>query len=280
MPVELNKIFRNVDGKPVGTGLWVPDEREADLVPPLLSVLRSRYDMKDITDLLNDPRRKPARVRFPSKQFIRNQGRRGSCNGYSCAKALERARVAQGMPHIPLSGESVYAAINRGVDRGSGLKQGMEHLLRVGVAPEDMVRHEEYLWRNISQEAKDAMPRFRGFECYGSPDEETLFVGIGLGFIGVVAVEFSSAMQKLNSHGVAGWSRGRGNHSVGVDDIRIRNGRIEFDYFNSHGLRYGQEGKAWLTWDQHFAQPSQVHQFFLIRAATNDPKNDPLIKVA
>jgi hypothetical protein len=279
MPIEQAEKFKNVDGEMVGTGLWVPDEKDQS-TPTLLSSLTTRYDIQDAKQILENPRRKPARVRFPSKQYIRNQGSRGSCNGYSIAKALERARVARGLPYVALSGESIYAGINGGRDQGSGLKPGMDWLQTRGVAPESMVRHQEYLWRNISKEARDAMSRFRGFECYAAPDEENLFIGITIGFIAVVAVHFGGAMQQLDSHGVAGALRGVGNHSVGVDDVRIRNGRIEFDYFNSHGLRYGQEGKAWLTWDRHFAQPSRYHQFFLIRASTDDPKGDTKIEVA
>jgi len=273
MPIEQNEIFRNVDGTDVGTGLWVPDRKE-ETHEPLLKYLQTRVDMKDVQDILADPRRKTARERFPSARFIRSQGSRGSCNGYAIAKALERCRVARGLEHVPLSGEFIYAAINGGRDQGSGLAPGMKHIEKVGTSPESMVKHQEYLWKNIPEQAKAVASQFRGVECYAAPDEENLTVGIALGFIAVVAVHFSSRMQQLDSNGVAGSSRGRGNHSVGVDDIRIRNGRVEFDYFNSHGLRYGQEGKAWLVWDKHFKETTRFHQFFLVRSTTN-AKNDP-----
>ena len=272
MPIEQNEIFE-FGGEEFGTGLWVDDERP-DTLPTLTSTLSQRLDEQDIREMLDEPSRQPARLRFPSRQWIRNQGSRGSCNGYACAWALARARVSVGLPFVPLSGEFVYAAINGGRDMGSRLEPGMNWLQTNGAAPEDMVPRLEYLWRRISDEAKQAAKRFRGFEAYAAPTEMDLASGLALGFVGVVAVHFSNSMQRLDANGVAGRSNGVGNHSVGVDDLRWRSGRWEFDYFNSHGLRYGQEGKAWLTWDDHFQQTTRHHQFFLIRAAIDDPYDD------
>jgi len=276
MATEQNEIFRNLDGTDVGTGLWIPDKKD-ESYSPLLKSLQTRIDEKDIGEILADPRRKSARARFPQEQYIKNQGQRGSCNGYACAKALERSRVARGLPHVALSGEYVYAGINGGRDAGSGLAPGMKWLEKNGTVPESLVPRETYLWNRISAEAKAEQGRFLGVECYAAPDEDNLAVGIALGFIAVVAVHFSSAMQRIDTNGVAGSSRGPGNHSVGVDDIRVRNGKYEFDYFNSHGLSYGQKGKAWLRWELHFKETTRYHQFFLIRTTSDDPKNDPKI---
>lgn len=272
MPIEQNEIFE-YGGEQFGTGLWVDDERP-DTLPSLTSTLSQRLDTQDIREMLDEPGRQPSRLRFPSQQWIRSQGNRGSCNGYACAWALARARVSVGLPFVPLSGEFVYAAINGGRDMGSRLQPGMDWIQASGAAPEDMVPRLEYLWRRISNEAKEAAKRFRGFEAYAAPTEMDLASGLALGFVGVVAVHFSNSMQRVDASGVAGRSNGVGNHSVGVDDLRYRNGRFEFDYFNSHGLRYGQDGKAWLTWDDHFQQTTRYHQFFLIRAALDDPYDD------
>jgi hypothetical protein len=273
MPIEQNEIFDYGGGHICGTGLWVDDERPSSL-PSLSSVLTQRLDQQDIREILDNPARLPARQRFPSRQWIRNQGSRGSCNGYACAWALARARVSLGQPFVGLSGEFVYAAINGGRDRGSRLEPGMKWLQENGAAPEDMVPHLEYLWNRVSAEAKAAARRFKAFECYAAPTERDLASGLALGFVGVVAVHFNGAMQRLDSNGVAGRSNGVGNHSVGVDDLRWRAGRFEFDYFNSHGLRYGDQGKAWLTWEDHFVQTTRYHQFFLIRASTDDTEDE------
>lgn len=273
MPIKQNKQFHNVDGEIVGTGLWIPDER-TELASPLTSTLTTRVDRQDAIEILAEPSRVPARELFPGDRWIRNQGRRGSCNGYACAWALARARVLRGLPFVPLSGEYVYAGINGGRDRGSMLDDGMRFLAKNGSVPEDMVPHEEYLWRRISEEAKSRADDFLGFELAGVDSEDDLLIGISLGYVAVVAVHFGSRMQRLDRAGIAGSHRGPGNHSVGVDDVRIRNGRVEFDYFNSHGRRYGEDGRAWLTWDAHFAEPNRYHQFFLVRSALDDPSDD------
>lgn len=272
MPIEQNERFE-LDGEQFGTGLWIPDQKPDTLVP-LRSMLTTRVDRKDIEEILANRRRKSARDIFPRRKWIRSQGSRGSCNGYACAWALARARKLRGLPTVWLSGEFVYAGINGGQDRGSMLDDGKDFLGRVGCASEDMVEHLEYRWNRISSEAKAAAARFKGFELAAVRDEDELAAGIALGYVAVVAVHFGNRMQQLDRNGVAGWHRGPGNHSVGVDDLRIRGGRYEFDYFNSHGLRYGDQGKAWLQWERHFAGTIRYHEFFLVRAALDDPHDD------
>lgn len=276
MPILNNDQFRNVDGSIVGTGLHVPDTKVDRTIQTLQSALAMRVDEQDVKEMLKDPRRRPARKRFPPKKWIRNQGRRGSCNGFACAKALSRARKAIGQPEVHLSGEFVYAGINGGYDRGSMLDAGMEFLQKKGSCPESMVRHEEYLWRNISDEAKREAQNYLAFDCLAVESALDLAIGQAFGFPAVVAVHFSNAMQRLDSEGVAGGGRGPGNHSVGVDDVRWceRHARWEFDYFNSHGLSYGEDGKAWLYWDLHFAETIKYHEFFVIRSASDNLKDD------
>lgn len=273
MPVQQSEIFRNSDGKDVGTGLWIPDSKPEGKLR-LRDTLTTRIDEKDVREILADPRRKSARERFPPKKWTRNQSNVGSCNGYSCAGALARARVSIGQPIEFLSGEFIYAGINGGRDQGSMLHDGEDWLKARGSCPESLVKHKTYLWRNINQAAKDAAPNFKAIDTFDIDDEMELVVSAALGVPAVVAVHFSREMQQLDTHGVAGWTRGPGNHSVGVDDVRWRAGRWEFDYFNSHGLRYGQDGKAWLVWASHFAQPNKYHRFFAVRSTVDNQSDD------
>lgn len=272
--IEQNEQFIGPDGETYGTGLWVPGDDDLLDVPTFSQKFTSRMDKQDIIEIISDTRRMMARIRFPSERWIKNQAQSSSCNGYACAGTLGRARVINGQPEVHLSGEFVYAGINGGRDRGSLLSDGFKWLESNGACPEEMVPHMEYRWSRISQEARDAAKRFRGLKLVSAPSELELAAGIAAGFTAVVAVHFGNRMQQLDSAGVAGHERGRGNHSVGVDDLRYRNGRFEFDFFNSHGLRYGQKGKAWLTWDNHFATTSKYHQFFLVRAVIDDPADN------
>jgi len=270
--------FAVIDDGPnrYATGLLVPDERPrvfkryAESAFPILE-----WDV--IKKLATSDSRSMGRKRFGAS-WIRNQGSRGSCNGYAGAKCLERARVLRGLDHTPLSVEGLYAQINDGRDRGSGLQEGMEALVRNGVPPESMVPHEEYLWRRISQEAKDACSRFKAQEPLGVDTWQELCSGLALGFVGVVAVHASNRWSRLDSNGVAGESHGVGNHSVIVDDVVYIDGEPFVDDPNSWGTNWGWEGRAYLNWDLHFRKTINYHDFYLIPTTGDDPKeqNAPL----
>lgn len=259
------------------TGLQLPDVR-----PETFAAFRASNQIlsrDQIRQILANPDRTPARARFPAATWIRNQGRRGSCNGYAGAWALTRARVNAGLSFVPLSGEYLYSLINDGYDRGSMLDRGMQAILEKGVAREDLVRHESYLFRDMSQEARADAANHKGFECYRVDDESEIATGLALGFVGVVAVHANSSYQRLDSRGVRGTAIGPGNHAVGVQDVRIGDdGDFEFDEVGSWGRRNGQDGYAWLTWKQHLRSTVERHAFYLIRA-TSDPLNSNVPKV-
>lgn len=250
------------------TGLTVPETRPMDF--PAFRSLNKILTRDQIRQIVSNPDRTPARQRFPAKQWIRNQGRRGSCQGYATAWALARVRVLAGIPFVPLSGEFVYAQTNGGRDAGSPLIAGMKKIQEVGTCREDLVKHESYLWRDMSQEARSDAVNYRGFECFRVDDESELATGLALGFIGVVCVHASSGYKRLNSRGVRGASRGRGNHAVGVQDVRLGpDGEFEFDEVGSWGRSNGEDGYAWITWDDHLETPNEYHANYLIRAATD-----------
>ena len=231
---------------------------------------------------LRNPSRMSATMWFPNSAYIKSQGGRGSCNGYAGAKALERARVKRGLRHIPLSGEGLYAQINDGRDAGSHLDRSMNALVKNGVPPESLVPHQEYLWNRISEEARQAMPRFKAIECYRVDTSDELESGLCAGFVGVVAVHVTNAFTRLDSDGSVYPTDGPGNHAVGVDDIRWNGKEFEFWMFNSWGLRYGQEGRGWLSWTRHFRNSSRYHAFYLIRSTIDDPQgvNPPIAEAS
>lgn len=263
------------------------------LLPPPADEPDPRYDFKAYAstnnpmftkeqklEMLQDSSRLSAEKWFPNELFIKSQGGRGSCNGYAGAKALERARVKRGLRHIPLSGEGLYAQINGGRDGGSHLAAGMKAMTERGVPPESMVPHQEYLWNRISEEAREAMDRFKAVECYRTDTSDELESGLLAGFVGVVAVQASGSFNRLDENGSVYPSLGPGNHAVGVDDLRWNASRNEFEYnmFNSWGRRYGRDGRGWISWSRHLKSTNSVHSFFLIRSTTDDPQgqNPPI----
>jgi len=259
-------LYDVVDG--FYTGLLTPEKR-----PETFAAYRASQQVlsKDqIRAIVTNPDRTPRRLWFPAEKWIRNQGRRGSCNGYAGAWALARARVIAGLDFVPLSGEYLYSLINDGRDAGSMLDRGMMAIQEKGVARESMVRHESYLFRDMSAAARADAANFKGWECYRVDDESELASGLALGFVGVVAVHASGSYRSLDSRGVRGSSQGRGNHAVGVQDVRISpSGEFEFDEVGSWGRQNGQDGYAWLTWQRHFRSTVESHAFYLIRAVTD-----------
>ena len=270
--------FEIIDGE-FYTGLLTQSKRPQTYAA--YSTAQPVLSMAEIRKLLANPDRTPARVRFPSSLWIRSQGRRGSCNGYAGAWALARARVNAGLPFVPLSGEYLYALINGGRDAGSNLDAGMKAIQTKGVARENLVKHESYLFRDMSAEAREDAANHMGFECYSANDPIELASGLAFGFVGVVAVHASGAYRGLDSRGVRGASRGPGNHAVGVQDVRINpGGELEYDEFGSWGRGNGQDGCAWLTWDRHLEPTSPHHEFYLIRAASDARQSDvPRVKL-
>lgn len=229
--------------------------------------------LDEIEKIVAADNRTPARKRFPADKWIRNQGGRGSCNGYAGAWALARARVMCGLPFEALSGEYLYSMINGGRDGGSMLDDGMKAITERGVAREELVRHESYLWNQMSEQARQDAPRFKAFECYTPKTELGLASGICLGWIGVVATHYTNAMMRLNN-GVSAESLGPGNHAECCQDVYILSGReIGFDLANSHGIGVLDKGHHIVTWKKHLSSTSRNHVFYLIRGVTDDPQN-------
>lgn len=228
--------------------------------------------LAEIEKIVTAENRTPARKRFPAEKWIRNQGGRGSCNGYAGAWALARARVMCGLPFEALSGEYLYSMINGGRDGGSMLDDGMKAITERGVAREELVRHESYLWNQMSEEARKDAPRFKAFECYRVNTELGLASGLAVGFLGVVAVHASNAWGSL-SNGISRRSLGPGNHAVVCQDVIVSNGKLLFDIANSWGKNWGDNGQTMNTWNDHFIEPNRNHAFYLIRGVIDDPQN-------
>jgi hypothetical protein len=255
------------------TGLLVPAEKPSSFKAyeqnqPMLSI-------SEIKRILADENRTPARKRFSAKLFIKNQGGRGSCNGYAGAWALARARIMAGLKFEALSGEYLYSMINGGRDSGSMLDDGMKALMEKGVALESLVQHESYLWSQMSESARQSANRFKAVECYTANTEIGLASGLALGFVGVVAVHATNSWMHLDANGISDPSRGPGNHAVCCQDVAVISDTLCFDIANSWGLSFGREGHAWNTWKNHLATPNQYHAFYLIRGCTDDPQHLP-----
>lgn len=254
----------DIIGNKYHTGLLVPPVRTNFAVP--YRTLTQSFDKKQIIERLKLKWR--ARSLF-GDSWILNQGSRGSCNGYACSGSLARVTyLSRGIVQL-LSGEFVYANINDGFDRGSGLAEGMQFITSKGACPKDLVAHQEYLLRNIKPEAFQAAMEFVAHECYSVDEEIELADGLSKGFIAVVAVHASNRYSSLDQNGIGGESNDVGNHSVTVDDCIWDGDKFRYDQPNSWGLNWGQRGRMYLTWQRHLRTTVKYHQFFLIRGVTD-----------
>lgn len=221
----------------------------------------------EIVDLIQAPTRIKKRDIFGAS-WIKNQESLGSCNGQAAAGALQRALWLAGREKETLSGEFLYSQMNGGHDRGSMLDDGMKLIRDVGAPPYKDRHRMKYKSSDFTPEDfRDANER-KAFEVLGVDTELELAEGLAKGAVGVVAVHADNNFMKLDSNGIAGGnSRGAGNHAVGVDDVKIVNGELCFDFFNSWSTNYGDQGRAYLTWDKHLKKTNQYHYFYLITAA-------------
>ena len=215
------------------------------------------------------------RERFAGAKYIRNQRDHGSCNGFSTAAVLSRARELRGEPYVCLSGADAYSQMNDGRDNGSVLSEGLERVLPNGIAPEEMVPWNQIYTHQISSAAKAARARFRGFAAYAVDTEEELATGLLLGDVGVVAVHATNAFNAEDSDGVNRGGNGVGNHSVGVQDVRMMpDGTLLYDMLNSWDVSWCDGGYTWLSFGRHFRETIKHHRFWLLRSTGDDTQDD------
>lgn len=257
------ETFQLSDGSTVKTGLLVPDSLMTSF--PDYSTSAQVLSKEDILMAARSGERK-GKNRFDST-WVKNQGNFGSCNGFMVASMLSRARVRRNLERVDLSGAYAYSLMNNGRDQGSTLDNSMRVVELNGIATEETVKFNQiypYLYdrRKADEEAK----QFRAFECYRVKTELELASALILGFDCGVAVHAGARFMQLNPSGIAGADSGPGNHAVGVDGIFAEGDTIFFDMYNSWGVSYGNQGRAYLTWARHLAQTIIYHPFYAIRS--------------
>lgn len=210
------------------------------------------------------------RTRF-GKEFIFDQGRAGSCNGWAGSAALMRARARCGMKYVPLAGNYLYSLINGNRDNGSMLDDGMAALQSQGVATISTVGGPTVIYRrqyNTAKADREAA-KFRGFECYRVRTIEEFWTALALQWDCVCVVEVGNRFNKIDRNGIPGVDRGIGNHAVAADDLVWIGNQIVADSYSSWGTRYADGGRIGLT-EAHFEQTIGTHSFYAVRSAMDD----------
>lgn len=261
--------IRLPSGLIVGTGLVAQPARTTGF--PLLADRVPLLTDDQIRDVIHDSQRVAMRERFPQATWSRNQGQRGSCNGYAGARALSRARVLRGLEPVHLSGEYLYAAINGGRDQGSTLEDAFRWLQEHGVCREELVPHEEYRFAWISEEAKRDAANFKGLELYAVDTARELHSAIALGFQCVIAVHVDDDFTRVDAQGRVPPSHGVGNHAVMATDLYEIDGRFEIEFDFDWGRGVGHDGLGCVAWESHLRQTVQNHYFYAIRSTSDGP---------
>jgi len=198
-----------------------------------------------------------------------------SCNGVAGAMALTRSRVRRGLKRVDLSGGYLYSLINGNRDNGSMLDAGMKVIQDKGIAPVDLVPLDRLFRKQYDTSAADrAAKKYMAYECYRCEEIEDLWTALALGWDCVVVVHVGNGFERFDSNGLAGYSRGQGNHAVGAQGILWAGGEIVADAYNSWGKAWGNRGHMLLS-KRHFEQTIGVHSFYAIRSASDGDDSPP-----
>lgn len=274
------------EGNQIKLGLLPPDAQSPNNVFATFSntfALRLSFD--EIKKIVSDTQRRKIREIF-GPETVKDQDGRGACQGYASAKCIEECRELMGQEPVKLSGDFAYSLVNGGRDQGSQLVNGFKAASEVGYCPEDtpgLVRW-EYRKARMPQAAFEAAKRFRGIEGYICETEQEFATAMALGFIGVVAVHVAGAYSQLDRYGVSRGGNGVGNHAVCCDDIvwDAQLGKFKYDSPNSWKRTWGDNGRCYYTFDQHFRQTIRIHKFYVFPTVTQDSegKNPPPLRMA
>ncbi len=210
----------------------------------------------EIKSIISDPNRRDMAKLFPFDKYGTNQHDNSGCNGFAAAGGVTRTRKLRGIDDGWVgSGAWVYSLINGHRDGGSILEDGMKVIQSVGVCSQDVVP-----WDLIYPEEEAA--KHKGLKAYRAVTKQGWMTGLAAGFVGIAAITVGPKFDVING-GVAGVQSGMGNHAVLIEDIAWRNGEFQFLMCNSWGIKYGDKGRVYLTWN-HFAQTFASHVFYLI----------------
>lgn len=214
-------IFRFItpDGQEMGTGLLLPTPESIQVAATYPVYGEEFYlDKADIEKLLKgDVYKTFRRLRAP---WVPNQGNLGSCASQALVTAMHNRRNLDGLPHVALSPNYVYQAVNGGSDRGSLLTDNFEMSKR-GISPRRLkVNGTDAIFPNtvynnrqvsaaLMNAAKEAAKDYVSFEAYRLPVDN----------YETYRVAMASALA-TDSQVVTAWH-------VGNQSMNLRNGYIQ-----------------------------------------------------
>lgn len=211
------------------------------------------------------------RKRWP---WIMNQLSFSSCTKNALIQCITRIRHAQGQTYASLGPGYGYSLVNGGRDAGAVISDAVKASQKYGECPFDIVGQSPiYRQQMPANAAKEAL-RFQLGECYALEDTDDIGTAIQLGWSVIGGIMVGDAWMRLDSEGVAGWTRGNGNHALCFDGMKqTRSGMWVFDSPGSWGAGYGDKGRAFAP-EKCFE--TVYMDFWATRTVAWDPQDNPI----
>jgi hypothetical protein len=210
---------------------------------------------------------------FGGPDWIYDQNSHGSCVGNGATGALRRVRYLAGMKDQKLSPGCTYAQINGGRDNGAVIGDSLTALTRTGTCLYITVGQDPIYLNRLPVGWKQEAARFKVDQAYVAPTFDELVSGIQLGYVAVYGMQVGNNFGSFSKDGVAGVSRGSGNHCMHADGCKkLPDGTWALDNVNSWGPNWGpwRNGRCYLI-DKHI-NGANNSDAYLIKGASEDPQ--------
>lgn len=163
----------------------------------------------------------------------------GHCAANACAGAIMFQRARQGLPHVVLSPEALYATHSTW-GTGSTLAENLDAAATIGIPSRESMPQRNYgRLSNYGAAAEDAL-RYRALEWLDcGRDDGLLATGLQLGLAGPIGVLWNHSR--------------RGGHSILAVELGYRAGRWKVGVANSWDITNGDHGFDELDLDDDVA---------------------------
>lgn len=208
--------------------------------------------------------------------FILDQRSSSGCTGFSAAHALMRLRVMRGMTFQKLSGAFVYSQINGGHDNGSVIVEALKVLENQGTCLESEFNFPHLFDKEVPQQSRETAKRFRLLMGLTFDTVEEGATALQLGYLIQGPMQVGPPFEKF-VNGVAGFSKGYGNHSGSFDGMDFIDGKWCFDFPNTWGGLWGpyHNGRCYIS-EQAFAGQGGSDDSYVLIDAAYDPQDPNL----
>ena len=210
------------------------------------------------------------------KQFIVNQKSSSGCTGFSAAHLLMRLRALRGMSFKVLSGAFVYSQINGGHDNGSVIVEALSTLTEVGTCLREEFDLPNIFDKQVTTQARKTASRFKLAKGITFDTFDEAATALQMGFVVQFPLQVGGNFEKF-SNGIAGYSDGYGNHSVGSDGMDFIAGKWVLDVPNTWGEVWGpfKNGRAYIQEKAVAGQGGSDDSYVLVDAEY-DPQDENL----